>query len=504
MLGRRRKAGPHEQATAEKNDCWSAAAGLLHCAVARSQEAQPAKPAPPTHLLTGKQAVLPVTVTNQCPQQESFSVTTDGQLGKLLRTVQPISSPSSGGQSVLLVDTRSVAPGLYSGNIVVTCVSCGASASRTARSFQCNPLIGRVGGHARWRSQHSEAGGRREQAGGRSTSAEWLGKGQPGTTAPQENPARRQAARWRTAREAHDSGNQPGQTPTDGNPPGGPEKPPSGGASRAARHRAGTGGSAPTPGGTTPGGATPGGPGGDGATAPLAGGNAPPTPPAPGMGPDEGLPLPKIPPLGRTRRIAAAPCPCEKVCADAVAAEQRPRTLAEYMNEAVVKRFQTLITTFMPISRMSRRTRSITKARDNPVWRPRSRRRWRDEKSKENDYKELRAAQASAHAAGEPYQDAAVRAANARLLCDACSEQHPECPQSIRAPGVHRIWPAANPRRSIRLGQIHQDHGLGRWRRDYSAPDSGEAQAADESRRQPQYPQAARPSYFRRRKWLRP
>ena len=435
------------------------AAGLLHCAVARSQEAQPAKPAPPTHLLTGKQAVLPVTVTNQCPQQESFSVTTDGQLGKLLRTVQPISiDASSGGQSVLLVDTRSVAPGLYSGNIVVTCVSCGAECKQDRTLFPMQFQVDQDesaatpgGGQGTAKPEGDESKLVVDEP-----APSGPGKGQPGTPpnggAPQENPGTPGTKPGGGAPQEKPTtpGTQPGQTPTDGNPPGGPEKPPSGGNTPAPPGTgAGTGGSAPTPGGTTPGGATPGGPGGNGPTAPLAGGNAPPTPPAPGMGPDEGLPLPKIPPLGRTRRIAAAPCPCEKVCADAVAAEQKAEELlAEYMrDEAVVKSFQTLIDHLYAYISDVQANLQHYKGTGQPGLAAEEQTTLEGlQKDKENDYKELRAAQASAHAAGERYQDAAVRAANARLLCDACLEQHPECPQSIRAPGdTPENPPAANP-----------------------------------------------------------
>jgi hypothetical protein len=92
-----------------------------------AQETQPAKPAPPIRPVTGKQVAMLVTVENKCPQQESFSVTTDGLLGNLVRAPQPIAvAANSSLPRKLIVDTTNVAPGLYSGNIVIVCATCGA------------------------------------------------------------------------------------------------------------------------------------------------------------------------------------------------------------------------------------------------------------------------------------------------------------------------------------------------------------------------------------------
>ena len=417
------------------------AAGLLHCAVAIAQEAQPAPTAPPIHLLTGKRVAMPVTVQNECPQRESFSVTTEGLPANLVRAPQPIAiEANSSSPSKLIVDTTSVAPGLYSGDIVIACVTCGTECKQDRTLFPLQFQVDKDESAATPNGGQgtSKPEGEESKLVIDEPAPTGAGKGQqpdtkPNGSAPPKKPTT--------------PGTQPGQTPAEGNPPGGTEKPPGGngptappGSNTPASPGAGpgTGGSAPTPGGTTPGGVTPGGLGGNGPTTPLGGGNPPPPPPAPGMGPDDGLPLPKIPPRGGTPRVATAPCPCEKVCADAVAAEQKAdELLAEYTRaEMVVQSFQTLIDhVYAYISDVKANLQHYKDTGQPGLAAEEQTTLEGLQKDKEDYYKELHAAQASAEAAGERYQGAAVRAANARLLCDACLEQHPECPQSIRAPG---------------------------------------------------------------------
>ncbi len=445
---------------------------LCHCIPAMAQETQPVKPAPPIHLRTGRQAHMPVTVENKCPQQESFSVTTDGLPASLVRAPQPISvGANSSAPSHLIVDTRNVDPGLYSGNIVIACVTCGTECAQDREVFSLQFQI----------DMDESATAPKEGQGTSKPEGESMlvidepapseaGKGQqPGTKpssgAPQENPGA--------------PGTQPGQALADNNPPAGPEKPP-GGVGPAAPHGAGfphappqkkpeTGESPQPPGGlggnngpaAPPGGGNPpaspgtgpgtggpaqppGGLGGNGPSVPLGGGNPPPPPP-PGMGPDDGLPLPKIPP----RRTATAPCPCEKICAEAVAAEQKAQQLlADYMRiEKLVEDYRTLVNHVRAYIEQDREIAQHYRDTGRPDLAAETDTTLKGlEKDQENYQKQLTEEETRASQAGDLYHNAAVAAAIARLKCDACVDQHPECPATIRTPGdTTENPPTTNP-----------------------------------------------------------
>jgi hypothetical protein len=416
---------------------------LWHCIPAMAQETQPAKPAPPIHLRTGRQASMPVTVENKCPQQESFSVTTDGLPGNLVRAPQPIAiDANSSAPSHLIVDTRNVDPGLYSGQIVIACVTCGTECVQDREVFPLQFQIDKEqsatapnGGQGTLKLEDESMLVIDEPA------PSEPGKGQqPGGSAPQQNPTTpgTQPGTKPNGNALQENtgppGTQPGQTLAESNAPTSAGKPP-GGVGPTAPHGSGYPHAPPEKKPETGESTQP--PGGNGLNAPRGGDNPPPPPP-PGTEPDEGLPLPKIPPRG-TPHSATAPCPCLQICAAAAATEQKAQDLlSEYLTAAALRdQTQATLNNLQDWIRQDKQTyqqdqdtgryddaaRLLTELMDKLL------------PEADNLQKQLEGLINRATTAQKAYQAAAIDAAEARLKCDECVDQHPECPQSIRAPG---------------------------------------------------------------------
>jgi hypothetical protein len=406
---------------------------LWYCIPAMAQETQPVNSAPPIHLRTGRQAQMPVTVENKCPQRESFSVTTEGLPGNLVRVPKPIAIDANKSEpSKLIFDTRNVDPGLYRGQIVIACVTCGTECVQDREVFPLQFQIdldvsatAQNGGQGTLKLRDESMLVIDEPAPGEA------GKDQQRGTKPNGNALQDNAGA---------PGAQPGQALAESNPPAGPVNPP-GGVGPTGPH--GNDNTHAPPGKKPETGESsqpPGGQGGNGPTAPRGGDNPSP-PPAPGTGPDDGLPPPPRP---RSLRVNTTPCPCEKICAEAVAAEQKAQQLLEdYLKiEALVEQTETVLSDIRDAIRQDRQISDHYLDTGYPDMAAQTNATIAGLEKDADSYRaQLQGLVARASLAAIAYRNAAVEAANKRLECDECVDQHPECPQTIRAPGD----PTENP-----------------------------------------------------------
>lgn len=116
-------------------------AALVCAVVALSPPVRAQNPAGPIRLPANQINTMPLTVENKCPHRESFTVTTSGLPDYLIKPVGPLEIQANSAREFDLVVSTFYPPGLYRGEIIVTCTTCGSECKQDRRTFPVQFLI---------------------------------------------------------------------------------------------------------------------------------------------------------------------------------------------------------------------------------------------------------------------------------------------------------------------------------------------------------------------------